>query len=860
MADDKFTSGISGFDEILNGILAGDNIVFHIEAPEHYRPFVAPYCTAARRAGQRLVYFRFAGHPPLVGEADEAEEHVLDPAAGFEAFVAAIHRVIEEVGQGGYYLFDCLSELAEVWLSDQMLANFFVLTCPYLYDMGAVAYFGLRRYYHTVEAVGTIRDTAQVHVDLFVHKGELFVRPTKAQQRHSPTMYLLHRRHDERFLPVYRSDLLAEIMAPAQQAQARPPWLKGVWNRAFLQAANDDAEDDPALCARLLRMALSRDERVLELARRYFGVRDLTGIRSRMVGSGLIGGKAVGMLLARKMLVVERPELATRLEPHDSFFIGSDVYYTFLVRNGIWWTREQQRDVNAFLDGSHRARQRIVVGSFPEHIMEEFQALLDYFGQSPIIVRSSSLLEDNFGNAFAGKYESVFCANQGPRERRLEDFLSAVRTIYASTMSRAALTYRAKRGLLGHDEQMGLLVQRVSGSVYGEHFFPQAAGVGFSFNPYAWSDRIDPRAGVLRLVFGLGTRAVDRVEDDYIRVVALNAPQRRPESPEEGGPRAQWKLDVIDLHTGHHNTVGFRQVLDACRNEMPLEIFASRDRQVAQASGREAPLILDFACLLHQTDFVATMRGLLGALEDAYAYPVDVEFTVNFDEDKDYRINLVQCRPLQIMGGGRIEPPPADLPAERVVFRARGAVVGQSRIDTIDRLVWVRPEAYSRLSQQERYAVARLIGRFMGGEQDGGPTTVLMGPGRWGTSTPSLGVPVSYSEVSAATALCEIAAMHEGLIPDVSLGTHFFNEIVEQDILYFAIFPERDGNDLNREVLDAWPSSLLELVPDAGGLDEVVRVLDADQLPADRRVRLYANPIEQIVLCYLDPNGGSARF
>ncbi len=154
--------------------------------------------------------------------------------------------------------------------------------------------------------------------------------------------------------------------------------------------------------------------------------------------------------------------------------------------------------------------------------------MLDYFGQSPIIVRSSSLLEDSYGNAFAGKYESVFCPNQGPHHRRLEELLGAVKTVYASTMSEKALRYRAQRGLLDQDEQMSLLVQRVSGVGYGSLFYPQVAGVALSRNPYVWNECIDPAAGVVRLVFGLGTRAVDRTDDDYTRIVALNAPAAPP--------------------------------------------------------------------------------------------------------------------------------------------------------------------------------------------------------------------------------------------------------------------------------------------------------------------------------------------
>ncbi len=182
---------------------------------------------------------------------------------------------------------------------------------------------------------------------------------------------------------------------------------------------------------------------------------------------------------------------------------------------------------NIFLQ--EEARRRILTGTFPQETQKEFMDMLDYFGQCPIIVRSSSLLEDNFGNAFSGKYESVFCVNQGTRGERLKAFLSAVRRVYASTMSMEALDYRAHRGLLDRDEQMAILVQRVSGVVCSNLYFPQIAGVGLSFNPYVWSERIESDAGMLRLVCGLGTRAVDRHDDDYTRLVSLNAPKLRHE-------------------------------------------------------------------------------------------------------------------------------------------------------------------------------------------------------------------------------------------------------------------------------------------------------------------------------------------
>ncbi|HNQ97154.1 MAG TPA: PEP/pyruvate-binding domain-containing protein [Treponemataceae bacterium] len=151
-----------------------------------------------------------------------------------------------------------------------------------------------------------------------------------------------------------------------------------------------------------------------------------------------------------------------------------------------------------------------------------------YFGQSPIIVRSSSLLEDSFGHAFAGKYESVFCVNTGTPEDRLASFENAIRCVYASCMDESALAYRRQRGLEESDEQMAILVQRVSGSLFGHFFLPAAAGVSYSFNAWKWHESIECDKGMIRLVAGLGTRAVDRTDSDYPRLIALGRPDLPP--------------------------------------------------------------------------------------------------------------------------------------------------------------------------------------------------------------------------------------------------------------------------------------------------------------------------------------------
>ncbi|HUT26283.1 MAG TPA: PEP/pyruvate-binding domain-containing protein, partial [Sumerlaeia bacterium] len=490
MAANDLTTGLTGLDRALRGLLPGDNVVWLVDSVDDYAPFVEPYCRSVLASPRRLIYFRFAEHPALLSAESGAEIRELKPEQGFEKFITDIHKTIEEAGRGAFYVFDCLSNLASDWHSDQMLGNFFMLTCPYLFDLETVAYFALRRNLHSFHAATPIAETAQVLLDVHRHKGRIYVHPLKVQHRHSPTMYMLHVREGEDFVPVTDSITNSEVLQSVPMAALDSGQRRiGTWSRTFLEAerlweawrggARSD-EEVSACLGRLLRMVVSREERVLRLAEKHFTLGDILDLRRRMIGTGLIGGKSVGMLLARAILRGTAPHWADLLEPHDSFFIGSDVFYTYVVHNGCWSIRQRQCDPGTFLEGAERARQRMLRGTFPDHIRRQFADMLDYFGQSPIIVRSSSLLEDNFGNAFAGKYESVFCANQGPRETRLEDFMSAVRSIYASTMSEKALTYRARRGLLDRDEQMGLLVQRVSGNRYGCLFYSQVSGVGFS--------------------------------------------------------------------------------------------------------------------------------------------------------------------------------------------------------------------------------------------------------------------------------------------------------------------------------------------------------------------------------------------
>jgi pyruvate, water dikinase len=854
----KLSTGLPGLDRVLQDLQPGDNVVWEVDGSEDYQPMVIPFREEAARRGRRLIYFRFARHPALLEPDGRTEVVELRAEEGFEVFVTQILDRIEAVKEGAYYVFDCLSDLAADWFSDRMLANFYQMVCPYVYELGTLAYFGLFKDRHPVKAVDSIKGTAQVVLEVFRKDGRVYVQPLKVFQRHAPTIYALHAWEGETFRPVTSSATITAIRAASPQ-----PWLDfsirrpGIWIETFhhaqhaLQSISEGRAQSPenqSLFDRLLKMVVTRDERLLGLAGEYFGLADVVGIMKRMIGSGLIGGKSLGMLLARAILRRSDPRWTQRLEEHDSFFIGSDVFYTYLVENGCWWLCRRPRNLHHEDDPqrqtpqSSQAQARMLQGKFPEDIQEQFREMLEYFGQSPIIVRSSSLLEDSYGNAFSGKYESVFCANQGTPQERFEAFADAVRTVYASTMSPESLEYRVQRGLADRDEQMALLVQRVSGEMHDSLFFPHAAGVGFSYNPFVWHEDIDPEAGVLRLVFGLGTRAVDRSDDDYTRLVALNAPLKRPDSSSGQSQRyAQRRVDLLDLQA---NQLASREY-PALASVLPTDLQTLFSREPHQP-------FLDFERLLTQTGFTALMRDLLRTLSQAYHHPVDTEFTVNFLEDGSFRVNLLQCRPFRVKmkGEARIQFPQEIHPSDCLI-QSRGPILGHGLATAVDHLIYVPPKTYGKLSLSDRYSVARAIGRLtLECKPGAGGVLMLVGPGRWGTSMPALGVPVSFAEISRVAVLGEIALMHEGLIPDLSLGTHFFNDLVEMDMLYFGISPAKEGHMLNEALLESIPNRLPELLPSAQRLGGVIKVFEAADLAGEGRLYLNVDSNKQRLVCY----------
>jgi len=845
------STGIKSLDEILQALRKGDNVVWQIENISDYLHFVVPFAQKAINENKRIVYIRFAQHAPIISDYEKIQVYKLDASHGFESFTKQVHEIIADEGMGVYYIFDCLSDLLLDWATDLMIGNFFMVTCPYLFKLDTVAYFAIMRNSHSFKTIARIRETTQLLLDAYNLDGKIYVHPLKVWKRYSPTMFLPHLEENEKFMPVTNSVDAAKLFSlMSDTGVAGVSRNLDYWDRLFYRAEKllreeSSGEEKSRMSERLEKIMLGRESRMMSLIKDNFSLEDLLQIKSRMIGTGFIGGKALGMLLARKILSKE-----ISFEPHDSFYIGSDVFYTYIVENGWWELWLEQKTEEGYFSKAEELQSKMMDGKFPEEIREQFHKIIEYFGQSPIIIRSSSLLEDSFGNAFAGKYESIFCANQGSPEERYSKFEETVKRIFASTMNDDALNYRIQRGLNKLDEQMALLVQRVSGTQYKKYFFPYIAGVGISYNTFVWHKDMDPRSGMLRLVFGMGTRAVNRVEGDYPRIVALDAPMLAPYSGTEKIKKfSQHDVDVIDIDNNDLRTVSLAQLMKDEPNVI-LDLIGIRDRdaesKLKQIGISDKNWILTFDKLLASGDFISTMSKILKTLEECYQYPVDIEFTANYSNSGKMNINLLQCRPLQTKGTTGQVKIPKKIPGDQIIFKSEGNIMGGSVSQKISRLIFVDPSKYADLIMSEKYDIARIIGKInkkIGAAKE--LNTLLIGPGRWGTRDPSLGIPVNFAEINNISILVELDDPDGGFTPELSFGSHFFLDLVETNIFYVALFLDNEKVVFNRKWINSLTNNLETIVPESTRYSKIIKVHDF----INKEPRLLSDVTSQKVVC-----------
>jgi pyruvate,water dikinase len=615
----------------------------------------------------------------------------------------------------------------------------------------------------------------------------------------------------------------------------------------------------------LIQRLLTEYLELVNVAKDYVDIHDFYEVLRRTIfppnSHGKLGGKGTGLFIATRIIrksAEADPDLA-KVKVPKTWYITSDTLQTFLVHNNLEEMLEQK------FKGGEQIREEYpnIVQIFkssalPVEIVHWLAACLDDLGETPIIVRSSGLLEDRVGTAFSGKYKSLFLANQGTKQQRLEALMDAIAEVYASVFGPDPIEYRKERGLTSFHEEMAILIQEVVGTRIGRYFLPDFSGVAFSNSEFRWSPRIRREDGLIRLVPGLGTRAVDRLSDDYPRLIAPGQPGLNVNATVDEilhySPR---DLDVIDVQNNSFVTVSLRELLRECGESYPdVEHIVSvyRDGRLIQKPRLQLDfqrdeLVATFDGVVSKTPFVRQVRSVLTLLKDKLGTPVDIEFAVSRGE-----LYLLQCRPQSSAPEDRPAVLPKEVSPEQLLFTAR-KYVSNGRVSDITHVVYVDPARYTALETvEELQRVGRAIGRLnalLPKRQ-----FILMGPGRWGSRGDiRLGVPVTYSEINGTAVLVEIARKKGNYVPDLSFGTHFFQDLVESSIRYLPLYPDEPGNVLNEEFLGRGQNILSQLLPEHAAEAGVITVIDVPRQSGGRILRVAMNAELDTAMAYLAEPG-----
>lgn len=510
--------------------------------------------------------------------------------------------------------------------------------------------------------------------------------------------------------------------------------------------------------------------------------------RGWLLGLGKCGGKAKGLAFAHTVLF--ESELVKKVElPALSHVISTEIFEDFLNANGLSdLYDEEDWDVT---------RERFSRGVFSDALKRDLVRMLRDFevlGNPPLVVRSSSLMEDSVDLAFAGKYDSFFSANVRDMDWRMAKLEECIRAVWISTFNPSARKYRAKHGKTHRDESMAVIVQSMVGKDRHNLYYPKLAGTIFSRIFRRPSPRIQKEDGLMCICFGIGTRAVDR---GAARSFYLTNPALRPSgnSPERIAGSSQEFFDYIDREEGTFKTGFMRDWMTSFTNnhrdlDQYIELYDEDSNTLLPFSVHSMmsglrPLVTFPNFHRTQTYLFDLVRDLIRTMEEGLGLPVDMEFTYD-TSSRDFR--LVQMRPLtHFQEMSRVVVP--EVPQDKVVFRG-DRMVSNGRLRNIPCLVYVDPVKY--MDHWDPGGVARAVGRL--NDSLRGTRYILAGPGRWGSRNPAIGVPIQYADIYNCSCLVELSAPQFNFSPELSYGSHFFLDMDSDNILYLPVFSGENGN------------------------------------------------------------------
>lgn len=523
------------------------------------------------------------------------------------------------------------------------------------------------------------------------------------------------------------------------------------------------------------------------------------------LGNGSLGGKARGLAFLNQLLhkhnLYDRWEDVRVMVPR-TLVITTDYFERFIKDNGLKYV------INSELSDSELLSE-FVASPLPQDLLAALRAFIRVV-RRPLAIRSSSKLEDSYHQPFAGVYSTYMLPNAQNEDQQLRMISKAITSVYASVFFGSAKSYIISSGNVISEERMAIVIEEICGSRQGEYFFPTLSGVARSVNFYPVGHE-RPEDGIAKLAYGLGKAVVDgeqvlRFSPKYPRHVLQTS---TPELTVKDTQRVMYAMNMRPekFTASVNDSVNLERLgISECEAFPSLKRVASTwdlgNMRIVDSAIPEGPKYVTFASMLKYNTFplAEIVRTLLEISREEMKCEVELEFAADFDKDGAAVFNVLQVRPISAdsryaeVDWSKIDTGGAFLLSE--------CALGVGWIEGVSDVVYLKQEAWDVLHTREIAAQVAEVNAHM---QALGQGYVLVGFGRWGTSQPSLGVPVGWGDISEAKAIVECSLKDFQIDP--SQGTHFFQNLTSFNVGYINVNQfARPSEKLDFGVLDALPA------------------------------------------------------
>ncbi len=521
------------------------------------------------------------------------------------------------------------------------------------------------------------------------------------------------------------------------------------------------------------------------------------------IGQGSLGGKARGLAFMNSVLKTENlsakyPGVNISVPP--SVVLTTEVFDNFMQRNDLY-------SIGLSASNDSEILEHFIKAEFPEKIKNDFMAIAS-IATNPIAVRSSSKLEDSLYQPFAGIYNTFMVpAHKNPRTAvgMLEQ---AVKCVYASVFYKVSKDYITATSNLIDEEKMGIILQSVCGKNYHGHFYPTLSGVARSINYYPIGKETSNDA-ILNLAYGLGRLIVEggtslRFSPKYPKKILQLS------TPEQAMKDSQKYFLAIDMDPQH-----FKAAVDDKINLLKIPVKEAENNRSFQyaastydhvnnrivdglvASGKK---LITFSNILNHNKFPLTdiVNDLLQISSQALNHPVEIEFAANLDtpenEPKDFY--YLQIRPI-VSHETILIKKLSEIPEDQIIISSERAM-GNGRMENIKDIVYVKLDTFNKTDNAKIASELEKINKTLAEKNR---NYILIGPGRWGSSDPWLGIPVKWAQISSARIIVELGL--EKYIVDPSQGTHFFHNLTTFGVGYLTINTQIGDGKIDLEYLNS---------------------------------------------------------